>query len=162
MESKKMKLDELIDATQKIVRAHRNKNEQLQLEITKEDQKEIEELSKLANVQIIADPDKSYDLFYNGIQKFLLSVLPKDTTIRNAILELKNILLTGKEKSNISSGKRGADSRMSTIADMEFVIDIISKWSRTPYDYMRLATLLLDKNKELKYVPEGRVIEDYL
>lgn len=162
MESKKLKLDELIDATQKVIRAHSSKKEELLFDITKEDSSEIEELSELVDTQIIANPEKSYDLFYRGIQKFLLSILPKDKTVRKPIFELKNILLTGKEKTSLKYGKRGADSRMAILSDMELVIDVISDWSRTPYDYMRLANLLLEKNKELKYIPEERLIEDYL
>ena len=115
MELKKDKLEELIGATQRIIEAQQNDKKKLLFGLTEENREEIEELNELLNVSLIEDPDKSYDLFYNGIQKFLLSVLPKDTNIRKPILELKSILLTGKEKKNINSGKRGADSRMLSI-----------------------------------------------
>lgn len=162
MENKKLKLDELIDATQKIIRAHDSSNEKLLFEVTKEDSAEIKELSELTNAQILADPKKSYDLYYHAIQNFLLSVLPKDEMIRDTILNLKCTFLSKQEKENITSGKRGADSRMATLDDMEIVIDIISDWSRTPYDYMRLANLFLEKNIELKYCPSNRVLADFI
>lgn len=162
MELKKDKLEELIGATQRIIEAQQNDKKKLLFGLTEENKEEIEELNELLNVSLIEDPDKSYDLFYNGIQKFLLSVLPKDTKIRQPILELKSILLTGKEKKNINSGKRGADSRMTYMSSMENVIDIITEWSMSPHDYMKLAYLLLNKNKQLGFIPENRDISDYM
>ena len=69
---------------------------------------------------------------------------------------------TGKERENINSGKRGADSRMTYMASMENVIDIITEWSMSPHDYMKLGYLLLNKNKELGYIPQTRDISDYI
>ena len=162
MELKKAKLEELIGATQKIIEAQQDDKKKLLFGLTEENKEEITELNELLDTSIIEDPDKSYDLFYNGIQKFLLSVLPKDPKIRKPILELKSILLTGNERENINSGKRGADSRMTYMASMENVIDIITEWSMSPHDYMKLGYLLLNKNKELGYIPQTRDISDYI
>lgn len=162
MELRKEKLEELIGATQKIIEAQQDDKKKLLFGLTEENRDEIKELNELLNTSIIEDPEKSYDLFYNGIQNFLLSVLPKTSEIRTPILELKSILLTGKEKKNIKSGKRGADSRMSYMSSMESVIDIITEWSMSPHDYMKLAYLLLNKNKELGFIPESRDISDYM
>jgi hypothetical protein len=89
-------------------------------------------------------------------------VIPSENEIRQVIFELKSILLTGKEKEFVTYGKRGADSRMSEIHKMESVIDILTEWSESPHDFFKLAVLLLNKNKELNYIPENREVADYL
>ena len=45
---------------------------------------------------------------------------------------------------------------------MEHLIDVLSEWSETPQDFFRLATILINKNKELGYIPEERTIRDYV
>ena len=116
---------------------------------------------RLTDADVLADPEKSYELFYKGIQGFLMKIVPK-SEVRTVILELKTILLTGKEKEHITYGRRGADSRQSRTSRMENVIDIITEWAETPEDYLRLGILLLNKNKELNYIPQDRAIGDYL
>ena len=71
-------------------------------------------------------------------------------------------MLSHKELSGITYGVRGADSRMATSADMENMIDVLSEWSSTPTDYYRLTTILFDKCKELKYIPENRELSEYM
>lgn len=105
--------------------------------------------------------EKSYDLFYKGIQAFILSLLPKNE-IRSIILELKCIMMTGKEKKHISYGVRGADSRMSTTQKMESMIDTLTEWSKTPEDFFKLANLLLEKNKTLGFSPQDRILGEYI
>ena len=51
---------------------------------------------------------------------------------------------------------------MTYMASMENVIDIITEWSMSPHDYMKLGYLLLNKNKELGYIPQTRDISDYI
>ena len=63
---------------------------------------------------------------------------------------------------DVSSGKRGADSRMATTEDMSNLVDVLTDWSSTPYDYLRLATILLEKNKELGYSPAERELKDFI
>ncbi len=107
------------------------------------------------------DPDQSYKLYYQNIQKFLGEYLPKDNDISKVIRNLICILLAHRELSGITYGVRGADSRMATTTDMENIIDVLSEWSETPTDYFKLAHILLRKNKELKYIPEDRDLKDY-
>ncbi|TKG88242.1 hypothetical protein EYV94_27290 [Puteibacter caeruleilacunae] len=162
-EKKALKLDELINASKRILDAQSNDKQRLLFDSINEDPEEIKDLIKITeSASLIADPEKSYDLFYHGIQRFLLAILPKEDDIKKVILELKSILLTGKEKSQIKYGRRGADSRMAPIPMMEAVIDVITDWSKTPHDFMRLAVLLLDKNKTLGYIPEERELSDYI
>ena len=72
------------------------------------------------------------------------------------------ILLAHKELSGLTYGVRGADSRMSDTNDMQNMIEVLSEWSKTPTDYFKLATILLDKCKELGYVPQERALNDYV
>lgn len=162
MDISKKKIEELISAADRIVSAQDNSKKTLLFDLTEDTNESIQDLSSLLDSEYLHDSQKTYKLFYDGIQKLLLSTIPVDNTIRKVILELKSILLTGKEKEFITYGKRGADSRGESQSKMEFVIDILSEWSSTPYDYFRLATLLLEKNKELNYIPESRQISDYV
>lgn len=125
------------------------------------DPEEIAGLKELSEGQFEADPEKSYELFYGGIQRTLSLLLPKDPKISKPIRELKNILLTGKEK-DPKTGIRGADSRMQGIPTMEDMVDILDTWSRTSLNPMELANLLLLKNKELGYISNEKEISDYL
>ena len=108
------------------------------------------------------DPEKSYKLYYGNIQKALRKFLPPRKKTSQVARELVAILLSHKEKENVNSGRRGADSRMARTDDMVNLIDVLSEWSETPEDIMRLIYILLNKNKELGYVPNDRRISDYL
>lgn len=162
MEVSRKKIEELLSAADKIIAAQSANKKALLFDLTEETDESIKELSALLEPDALQDPKRSYDLFYNGIQKLLLSTIPADNDIRGVILELKSVLLTGKEKQFISYGKRGADSRMSESTEMESVIDILTEWCDTPYDFFKLAVLLLNKNKELNYVPAERELCDYM
>lgn len=108
------------------------------------------------------DPEKSYKLYYGNIQKALRKFLPPRQRTSLVARELVAVLLTHKEKEGIKSGKRGADSRMAKTDDMVNLIDVLSEWSETPEDIMKLIYILLEKNKSLGYVPEERSLFDYL
>lgn len=162
MDISRKKIEELISAADRIVEAQSANKKSLLFDLTEETNESLKELSTLLEPNALQDPKRSYDLFYNGIQKLLLSTIPADNDIRGVILELKSVLLTGKEKEFISYGKRGADSRMSESTAMEAVIDILTEWCETPYNFLKLAVLLLNKNKELNYVPAERELSDYM
>lgn len=154
MELSKKKLDELISAVDKIVSANQQKEPNLFNELTVS-----KDIAQILDMEI-QDPDKSYDLYYRNIQKFLNRFLPKDNMINKPIRELVYILLTHKEKDK--KGIRHADSRQARTAEMENLIDVLSEWSETPTELFRLAQLLLQKNKELGYIAEEKTIQDYL
>ncbi len=116
---------------------------------------------KLLDIQE-QDPEKSYELYYRNIQPFLNLFIPKDNEINKPIRELICILLTGKEKKNLTYGKRGADPRQAKTPDMENLIEVLIDWSTTPNDYFRLSNILLNKNKELEYIPQERSLADYV
>lgn len=156
MKSSNLKLERLINAVEEIVSANSLDKKDLfgENKITKE----VIELLDI-NEQ---DPEKSYELYYGNIQPFLNLFIPKDNEINKPIRELICVLLTGREKKNLTYGRRGADSRQSKTPDMENLIDVLTDWSETPNDYFRLANILLNKNKELEYIPSERNIQDYI
>ena len=156
METTKRKLEELISAADKIIEANSKPQENLFGEV--KDPNKIRELLDLP----LQDPQKSYELYYPNIRKFLDKYIPKDLDIREVIFEEVNIMLAHKERIGITCGKRNADSRMSSTKDMEYLIDVLSEWAETPTDYFKLAHILLKKNQELGYVPKERVLRDYM
>lgn len=160
MSLEKKKIEELLSTAQRITDAKNNK-EELLFDITSGQKDTNDKWKALLEDDVLQDPNKSYNLFYGGIQSFLLNLMPK-SDIRTVVLELKTIMLTGKEKKMISYGPRGADSRMSKTKEMESMIDTLTVWSDTPEDFFKLATLLLEKNIELGYVAEGRTFGEYL
>ncbi len=150
------KLDELISAADRIVAARKKTD----VDLFGED-RNTDEVRRIFDFPI-QDPDKSYALYYMNIQKFLGEFLPKDEAVSRVIREEICILLAHKERSGLTYGARGSDSRMATSEDMEHIIDVLSEWSDTPVDYFRLANILLNKNKELGYVPLERELKDYM
>lgn len=156
MELSKRKLEDLISAADKIIEA----NNQPQIDLFGQ-VKNPNAISEILDIPL-QDPKRSYNLYYQNIQKFLGEFLPKDNEISDVIRESVCIMLSHNELSGIRYGTRKADSRMATTTDMENLIDVLSEWSETPTDYFKLANIFLTKNKELGYVPEEREIKDYL
>ena len=156
MELNKKRLDDLISAADKIIVANSVPQENLFGEV-----KNLDEIRNILDLSL-QDPEKSYDLYYKNIQKFLGEFLPKNNDISKVIRNEVCILLVHKELSGLTYGVRGGDSRMATSEDMEHIIDVLSEWSETPTDYFKLSIILLNKCKELGYVPEEREIKDYL
>jgi hypothetical protein len=91
-----------------------------------ESKKEIEEYV----LKDIDNPEKKYEVYYQGIQKLLREELPKGKSYKEArdlIYEEKNILVTQGHKKD-GSGIRGADSRMGYVHDLDVALGIISNW----------------------------------
>lgn len=155
MDNTKRKVEELMTAVDRIVESRESKPDLFGFDEERESLREKLGISS-------HDPQQVYNLFYGNIQTFLSNILPKDATINGPIRNLVCTLLSHHEKENITSGKRGADSRMATNEDMEELINILYEWSETPHDLLGLANKLLEKNKELKYVPKERTLQDYV
>lgn len=128
MELSKKKLEDLISAVDKIVAANSQQEPSLFDELSAPT-----DIAKILDVPI-QDPEKSYDLYYGNIQKFLNSFLPKDNEISKPIRELVCILLSHKEKDK--KGIRHGDSRQAKTTDMENLIEVLSEWSETPQDFI--------------------------
>ena len=150
------KLQKLISTVDKIVDARASENGQL---FTNDALKNslVEPLGLAYQ-----DPPRAYELYYENIQKILREFLPKDNVYTKVIRNLVGTLLSHKEMSGVSIGKRGADSRMATTEDMANLVDVLTEWSSTPYDYLKLAHILLEKNKELGFSPVERELKDFM
>lgn len=125
------------------------------------DPNELDELKNLTEGHFEADPAMSYKLYYNGILRTLKLSLPNDPKISKPVRELVCILLTGKEK-DPKTKIRGADPRMQNISTMELMVDVLDTWSRSSLNPIELASMLLEKNKELGNIPKEREVSDYL
>lgn len=155
MDNTKRKVEELMTAIDRIVDSRESKADLFGFDEERESLKEKLGIST-HNLQQV------YNLFYGNIQSFLSNILPKDAAINAPIRNLVCTLLSHHERKYITSGKRGADSKMASSEDMEELIDIFYKWSETPNDLFRLANILLERNKELKYIPKDRTLQDYV
>lgn len=100
----------------------------------------------------MADPELSYQLYYQGLYKLLrfhLSGLSKSQ--RELIYDLKNIYLTrGKVKNE--NGKRGGDSRQAFPSDLQEMFIIITDWIASGANPINLWTTLRDLNIEKGYI----------
>lgn len=155
MDNAKRKIEELMTAVDRIVESRESKTDLFGFDDERESLKDKLGISTHDSQQV-------YNLFYGNIQAFLSNILPKDAKINRPIRNLVCTLLSHHEKENITYGRRGADSRMATNEDMEELIDILYKWSETPNELFGLANILLERNKELKYIPENRTLQDYV
>lgn len=158
------KIEDLISAADRILQSQKANKRNVLFEDLQEADDAISQMHKLltdSDPDSTHDPNKSYDLYYNGIQQIILMAIPEKSQMRDTIFNLKCTLISGKELKNISSGKRGADSRMETNERIEYVADILMEWSNTPDDYFKLAYLLLEKCKEMGISPQEREISDF-
>jgi hypothetical protein len=111
---------------------------------------ELKELAALGGIGPIDDPQKKYDVYYNGISKLLRQHLPKgraNQKARNLIYEEKNVLLTRGHRKD-DSGKRGADGRMGYVEDAEDVFRMVMDWVLRNGSMVDLYNMFRDKNIE--------------
>jgi hypothetical protein len=112
-------------------------------------EKELREFA-LGDIQ---DPERMYDVYYNGIQKLLLKHLPEGKPYKKArdfIFEEKNTYLTRGHRKN-ELGRRGADSRMGYREDGEKILEIIIDWIISRGDMASLYNTLRDLNVSKGY-----------
>lgn len=111
-----------------------------------------DELKKFALGEI-DDPEKKFDIYYNGISKLLLKHLPEGKGYKKArdyIYEEKNTYLTRGHRIN-EKGIRGADSRMGHIEDAEKILELITTWIIQKGSMVDLYTKIRDLNIKLGY-----------
>lgn len=156
MELQKKTLEELMSAADKIIAANSHTEPDLFGEV--QNPKAINEILGISE----QNPNLSYELYYPNIQRLLGQFLPEGEVISKVIRNLVCTLLTHRELSNLTYGIRGADSRMSKTEDMENMINVLTEWSETPTDFLKLALILLNKCKELGYIPHERELRDYV
>jgi len=101
----------------------------------------------------IEDPEKKFEVYYRGIQKLLLTHLPKgkqNQTARSFIHEEKKTYLT-RGKRIKKDGTRGADSRMGYNTDHDEMLKIIMDWIMENGTMVDLYNSLRDLNKSKGY-----------
>ena len=111
-----------------------------------------DELKKFA-LGDIDDPERKYDIYYNGINKLLLKHLPEGKNYKKArdyIYEEKKTYLTRGHRIN-KKGIRGADSRMGYIEDAEKILELITHWIIKKGSMVDLYSILRDLNIKLGY-----------
>ena len=129
-----------------IAKADEVKGEQLIIDIEGNlaTEKELRDFA-LSDIQ---DPERMYDIYYNGIQKLLAKHLPEGQLYKPArdfIFEEKNTFLTRGHRKN-ELGIRGADSRMGYKEDGEQMLKIIIDWILIKGDMISLFSTLRELN----------------
>ena len=111
--------------------------------------KEIEDLS----IEPIDNPEERYETYYKIVNRMLRKHLPKgaeNKKARDLIYEEKNAFLTRGYRKDVR-GIRGADGRMSYIADIRDLINIITEWAASQGTVFELYDRLRNINIEKGY-----------
>ncbi len=99
------------------------------------------------------NPEQKFELYYKGIQRLLISNLPKGKlheTSRKYIYEEKNTFLTRGKRIN-EKGIRGADGRMGYISDAEEMLQIVMDWIMQNGSMVELYNTIRDLNVSKGY-----------
>lgn len=116
---------------------------------------QVEFKNELADIILeqIDDPEAKYNLYYNVVNRLLRKYLPKGNYYKEArdlIYEEKNIFLTRGHRKN-EKGIRGADGRMSYVADINELINVITEWISNKGTMFDLYTQMRDLNIDKGY-----------
>lgn len=101
----------------------------------------------------IENPEHKYELYYKGIQKLLITHLPKGKAhqkSRKYIYEEKNTYMTRGKRIN-KEGIRGADGRMGFTSDAEEMLQIVMDWIRQNGTMVELYHTLRELNIKKGY-----------
>lgn len=150
-ESEKLSEQEELERMMLISKADEVVGEQLTIDTEGLLQTE-DELKKFA-LGHIDDPERKFDLYYNGISKLLLKHLPEGKGYKKArdyIYEEKNTYLTRGHRID-EKGIRGADSRMGHIEDAEKILELITHWIIIRGSMVDLYSTIRDLNVKLGY-----------
>lgn len=119
---------------------------QLRIDLGKGNLVEINEINELIDKKI-EDPEKKFELFYNGIQKVLLKFLPKGKAFKQErrFIHDEKLIFLNRGKPRKPDGRRGSDSRQAYNEDMGEMVKLVSNWAVTSQDpqdlYHRLRAL---------------------
>lgn len=163
MEEKKKKLSQ--EELERLQKEHEQELERAAILMKADEVKEetfdfdingqIELKNELADMVLeqIDDPEAKYNLYYNVVNRLLRKYLPKGDdykAARDLIYEEKNTFLTRGHRKD-EKGVRGADGRMSYIADINELIDIITEWISNKGTMFDLYTQIRDLNIDKGY-----------
>lgn len=158
MEEKKKKLSQ--EELERLQKEHEQELERAAILMKADEVKEetfdfdingqIELKNELADMVLeqIDDPEAKYNLYYNVVNRLLRKYLPKGDdykAARDLIYEEKNTFLTRGHRKD-EKGVRGADGRMSYIADINELINIITEWISNKGTMFDLYTQIRDLN----------------
>lgn len=158
MEEKKKKLSQ--EELDKLQKEHEQELERAAILMKADEVKEetfdfdingqVELKNELADMVLeqIDDPEAKYNLYYNVVNRLLKKHLPKGDkykVARDLIYEEKNTFLTRGHRKN-EKGIRGADGRMSYIADINELINIVTEWISNKGTMFDLYTQIRDLN----------------
>lgn len=163
MEEKKKKLSQ--EELERLQKEHEQELERAAILMKADEVKEetfdfdingqIELKNELADMVLeqIDDPEAKYNLYYNVVNRLLRKYLPKGDdykAARDLIYEEKNTFLTRGHRKD-EKGVRGADGRMSYIADINELINIITEWISNKGTMFDLYTQIRDLNIDKGY-----------
>lgn len=107
----------------------------------------------LKEVSAIDDPDKKYDIYYNGIEKLLRDNLPKgsdNAKARELVREEKCVYLSRGKRKN-EKGIRHGDSRMTYIEDAQEMYKMVLTWASSGANMVDLYNTLRQVNIDKGY-----------
>lgn len=113
-----------------------------------------------AAMAAVEDPEEKYRIYYQGIQRLLMTSLPKGKTYekqRRFIYDEKNIFLTrGKAKN--ARGIRGGDGRMTYQPDMQQILDEVIAWILSRGSMVDIYSRLWQLNERMGYPHQSNFV----
>lgn len=109
----------------------------------------VDEMKQILIPSDTDDPVLKYDYYYHGIQKLLKKGLPEGDRYKNSRElireEINTFLARGKRK---KLGRRGADSRMGFIPEMEVALENIIQWTAKNESFVELYAIFKKLNED--------------
>lgn len=161
IENKQRNLDDILSAAERIIKAREEEvhEDLFGHTVSNTVLNEIKEIFDSVESDN-HDPKTAHGLYYGVIKRLVLKAMPK-SDIRDLVQLLTCNLLT--EIELLRKGDyRGQDSRQQPNEKLNEVADIIITWSERPYDYMRLAQILLDECIKKGISPKERTLADFI
>lgn len=125
---------------------------QLTFDIEKGGLQAVDEIKAMIDSNI-QDPKEKFELFYNGIQKVLLTYLPKGKEFEKErrIIHDEKLIFLNRGNPRKPDGRRGSDSRMTYNEDMGEMAKLVAEWAVTSQDPVDLYQRLYDLNEKYEY-----------
>jgi hypothetical protein len=141
-----------IERLELLQKADEEASKGLQLKIDMDDEISYENEIQEILLKNIDNPEEKYDLYYNALQRLLISNLPKGKNFkkeRQMVYDEKNIFLCRGKK--LINGKRGMDGRMSKISDLQVILKRTAKWVGNKGNMVDIYQIYWDLNEEYGY-----------
>lgn len=132
-----------------------------QLTIDSEGKFKSEKEVKDYAIGTVDNPEKKYELYYQGIQKLMRENLPQGSFYKNArklVYEEKNIFINRGNKKG-ENGVRGSDGRMAYAKDLQAALNTVATWVFNNGTAVDLYSRFYELNKKNGYRTENKKIE---